>query len=219
MLAVASIGFVGCATPTPPPAPAPAQPSLEELMQRAQSSAKEGRREAARIEYREAAKAYPAVKAPWVKLAEDYFEASDYGNAILAAQEVQQRDPQDILAQSILAVSGLRVSSSALIALRDQTSGVPSSTRDQAEALTRTLREALGETILVPRAEPPPPVPRPRTNRPRPSTAPQAAPLANPAAGQAAPLPPAAPAAAAKPPAASPAPAPAPAANPFEKPK
>jgi tetratricopeptide (TPR) repeat protein len=214
MLAVASAAFVGCATPTPPPAAAPVQPSLEELMQRAQNSAKEGRREAARIEYRDAARAYPAVKAPWVKLAEDYFEANDYGNAILAAQEVQQRDPQDVLAQSILAVSGLRVSSAALIALRDQTSGVPSSTRDQAEALTRTLREALGETILVPRVEPPAPVPRPRTNRPRTAVVPSPAPIANPAA-QTAPAP-ALPGAAAPP--ARP-PAPAPAANPFEKPK
>jgi tetratricopeptide (TPR) repeat protein len=212
MFAVASVAFVGCATPTPPPAAAPIQPSLEELMQRAQNSAKEGRREAARIEYRDAAKAYPAVKAPWVKLAEDYFEASDYGNAILAAQEVQQRDPQDVLAQSILAVSGLRVSSAALIALRDQTSGVPSSTRDQAEALTRTLREALGETILVPRAEPPAPVPRPRTNRPRTAVAPNPAPIPNPPA-QTAPALSGVAAPAAKPP------APAPAANPFEKPK
>jgi hypothetical protein len=213
MLAVASIAFVGCATPTTPPAAAPVQPSLEELMQRAQNSAKEGRREAARIEYRDAAKAYPAVKAPWVKLAEDYFEVSDYGNAILAAQEVQQRDPQDVLAQSVLAVSGLRVSSAALIALRDQTSGVPSSTRDQAEALTRTLREALGETVLVPREEPPAPAPRPRTSRPRTTTAPKPIPTPNPAAAQTAPLAPTAPASATKPPAT----APAPVANPFEK--
>lgn len=185
-------------------------------MQRAQNSAKEGRREAARIEYRDAAKAYPAVKAPWVKLAEDYFEASDYGNAILAAQEVQQRDPQDVLAQSVLAVSGLRVSSAALIALRDQTSGVPSSTRDQAEALTRTLREALGESVLVPREEPPVPAPRARTNRPRTTAAPKPIPTPNPAPAQTAPLPPtapAAPASATKPPA----PAAAPVANPFEK--
>jgi tetratricopeptide (TPR) repeat protein len=139
---------------TPPPAPpkAPPQASLQELMQRAETSAKEGRREASRLQYRDAAKAYPTNAVPWSKLAEDYFESGDHGNAILAAQEVVQREPQNVVAQSVLAVSGLRVSNTALAALRSQQSGVPSNTREQAVALTRTLREALGEFVLVPRS-------------------------------------------------------------------
>jgi hypothetical protein len=36
-------------------------------------------------------------------------------------------------------------------ALRDQQSGIPGNTRDQALALNRSLREALGETVLAPR--------------------------------------------------------------------
>jgi tetratricopeptide (TPR) repeat protein len=137
-------------TPTPPPK-APAQASLQELMQRAEVSAKSNRLEASRLEYREAAKAYPTSALPWSKLAEDYFEKGDHGNAILAAQEVVQREPQNVVAQSVLAVSGLRVSNAALTSLRAQQSGVPTSTREQATALTRTLREALGEYALVPR--------------------------------------------------------------------
>jgi tetratricopeptide (TPR) repeat protein len=137
-------------TPAPPPK-APAQASLQELMQRAEASASAKRIEASRLEYREAAKAYPTSALPWSKLAEDYFEKGDHGNAILAAQEVVQREPQNVVAQSVLAVSGLRVSNAALTSLRAQQSGVPSSTREQATALTRTLREALGEYALVPR--------------------------------------------------------------------
>jgi tetratricopeptide (TPR) repeat protein len=137
-------------TPAPPPK-APAQASLQELMQRAEASAKANRLEASRLEYREAAKAYPTSVLPWSKLAEDYFEKGDHGNAILAAQEVVQREPQNVVAQSVLAVSGLRVSNAALTSLRAQQSGVPTSTREQATALTRTLREALGEYALVPR--------------------------------------------------------------------
>ncbi len=137
-------------TSTPPPK-APAQASLQELMQRAEASAKANRLEASRLEYREAAKAYPTSVLPWSKLAEDYFEKGDHGNAILAAQEVVQREPQNVVAQSVLAVSGLRVSNAALTSLRAQQSGVPTSTREQATALTRTLREALGEYALVPR--------------------------------------------------------------------
>jgi tetratricopeptide (TPR) repeat protein len=136
--------------PTAPPK-APAQASLQELMQRAEASANAKRIEASRLEYREAAKAYPTSALPWSKLAEDYFEKGDHGNAILAAQEVVQREPQNVVAQSVLAVSGLRVSNAALTSLRAQQSGVPASTREQATALTRTLREALGEYALVPR--------------------------------------------------------------------
>jgi hypothetical protein len=121
------------------------------MMQRADASAKEGRRELSRLQYREAAKAYPTVAAPWSKLTEDYFESGDHGNAILAAQEVVQREPQNVVAQSVLALSGLRVSNTAMQALRDQQSGIPGNTRDQALALNRSLREALGETVLAPR--------------------------------------------------------------------
>jgi tetratricopeptide (TPR) repeat protein len=120
-------------------------------MQRAETSAKAKRLEASRLEYREAARSYPTSALPWSKLAEDYFEKGDHGNAILAAQEVVEREPQNVVAQSVLAVSGLRVSNAALTSLRAQQSGVPSSTREQARELTRTLREALGEYALVPR--------------------------------------------------------------------
>lgn len=131
------------------PAPAPAQPSLQEWMQQAQSASREGQRERARQAWRSAAKAYPTQKTPWQRLAEDYFEAADYGNAILAAQEVLQRDDQDTLAHSVLAVSGLRLSTVSLVALRERTS-YPVGSREEAVGLTRAMREALGENALVP---------------------------------------------------------------------
>lgn len=150
--------LTGCASgpkPAPAPAPAPPQPTLSALMQDAQSAVQAGTKERARQALREAAKAYPTAKEPWVKLAADYFEALDYGNAILAAQEVTQRDPLDGTAHSILAVSGLRVSSSALATLRAQQSGMPNDTRTEAQNLTRVLRETLGEQVLVPRVDAP----------------------------------------------------------------
>ncbi len=147
--------LLACATspaPAPPPTVALASPAtLPELMQRADASAKEGRRELSRLQYREAAKAHPGSAAPWSKLAEDYFESGDHGNAILAAQEVVQREPQNVVAHSVLTLSGLRVSNTALVALREQQSGVPSLTREQALPLSRSLRDALGETVLTPR--------------------------------------------------------------------
>ena len=123
----------------------------------------EGARTRERETYRTAARTYPTSKEPWQKLAESYFESADYGNAILAAQEVLQRDGSDSYATGILAVSGLRVSTSALAALRQQQS-LSADTRAQAEEVAKSLRELLGEPVLVPKpaeAAPPPPPRRP----------------------------------------------------------
>lgn len=155
--------LTACASPPPPPpppAPAPVQPSLTELMKQAQDAQSQGSKERARETWRDAAKAYPTSKEPWQKLAEDHFAAADYGYAVLAAQEVSQRDPADRTAHSILAVAGLRVAAMALGALRGQQSGMPADTRSEAEGLTKLLRETLGEQVLVPPTEVAAPAPR-----------------------------------------------------------
>lgn len=181
--------LAACATTAQPPAeatPAPQQASLQELIQQGEAAQQQGQREQARSRYREAASAYPTSKPPWQKLAEGYFEAGEYGNAILAAQEVLQRDPQDRMAHSILAVAGLRVSASSLTALRDPRTDLPASSREEAVLLTQTLRETLGEkTLVLPAAEAnstatptslfPPETPRAtQPRRPRVATAPAA---------------------------------------------
>ncbi len=169
LLAVVLTGCASGPKPAPVMAPAPAQPTLTELMQDAQNAVQAGAKERSRQVLRDAAKAYPTSKEPWGKLASDYFEALDYGNAILAAQEVTQRDPQDGTAHSILAVSGLRVSSAALATLRAQQAGMPSDTRTEAQNLTRMLRETLGEQVLVPRADAAPAVTPPARRNARPA--------------------------------------------------
>jgi hypothetical protein len=157
----AAVVFAGCAAkppmaPATVAAPAPAVQSLQQYMQDAARAASEGNnKERARELYRTAARQYPAAKEPWTKLAEDYFESANYGQAILAAQEVIQRDPQDSVATSVLAVSGLRVSAAALKSMHDQNSKLSGGTRSEAQALAKTLRDALGETELVPQAAAP----------------------------------------------------------------
>jgi hypothetical protein len=149
----AALVLAGCATAPPPAAPvvAPAVQSLAQVMQEAGKATSEGSKQRSRELYYAAAKSYPASKEPWLKLAEDYFEASNYGQAILAAQEVVQRDPDDSLATGVLAVSGLRVSASALSTLRKQQTALNGGTRTEAESLARLLRDLLGEPVLVPR--------------------------------------------------------------------
>lgn len=96
----------------------------------------------------QAARAHPGAKEPWLQQAQMHLEARRYGQAIVAAQEVLQRDVGDITAHSIMAVAGLRASALALGHLR-QGNAVQGSTREEAQTLTQTIREAIGETVLV----------------------------------------------------------------------
>ena len=146
----AALLLVACATQTTAPAPAPKVEALPELMHQGETAQAAGDKDKAREAYRAAAKSDPTSKAPWLKLAEGYFESADYGNAVLAAQEVLHRDSSDTVAAGILAVSGLRVSTSALSMLRQQSS-INAGTRSEAESLARSLRDVLGESVLVPR--------------------------------------------------------------------
>lgn len=160
IVCVAASVLAACASldKTPPaPAPAPAVVSLDEWMNRGDAALKTGDHTAARDAFRAGAKDYPTAKQPWLKLSEDYFNAQDYGNAVLAAQEALQRDPHDRLAHSVLAVSGLRLTAGSLMALREE-GAYPVGSRDEALAVTHSLRDALGEPVLVPQADAPAPV-------------------------------------------------------------
>lgn len=152
------LGLSGCATPpatggaksTATSAPSPA---YLEMIAAAEEFQKQGNNAEALARYESAAKADPAKKQPWVRMAQVQFDARNYGAAITAAQEALQRDTADITSQSILAVSGLRVSAAAIEQLR-KANAIAGSTRGEAQALARTLRESLGESILPANAAP-----------------------------------------------------------------
>ena len=197
---IVAVLMTACAQSPHTAAPAAQVQPLQQYMQEAAQAGADGSKERSRELYRTAAKNYPTSKEPWLKLAEGHFESANYGQAILAAQEVLQRDPADSTATSVLAVSGLRVSAQALATLRQQKSALTGGTRSEAEGLARSLREALGESVLVPR--PPPaavaaastpntvaaaaPAPKPKL-APRPTAAPAPAQIPAPAAQKPAP--------------------------------
>ncbi|HJV27453.1 MAG TPA: tetratricopeptide repeat protein [Aromatoleum sp.] len=115
----------------------------------------------------------PARKEPWVRLAKLHFDAGAYGRAIVAADEVLQRDPADRTAKSVRAVSGLRVATESLAELRKD-ADLRGSAQADAQSLARNLRETLGEDVLVPVAAiqtsastEPTPEPVPVKERPR----------------------------------------------------
>ena len=124
----------------------------------------------------------PARKEPWVRQARIHFDAEDYGNAIVAAEEALKRDGADKTAKSVRAVSGLRVATQSLADLRDDIE-LKGSARADAMSLATMLRETLGEDVLVPpvEREKPAPKPRRRVRRAAAAPAPVAAPVAAPA--------------------------------------
>ncbi len=124
-------------------APAEVDPVVPYLDRARSAMETSGGEETARQIYREAISAFPTDKRPWLGLAQSYFELSDYGNAVLAAQEVVQRDPDDEVAHGILAISGLRVATIALGSIRES-GDINDAARREAEIMSRNLNVLFG---------------------------------------------------------------------------
>lgn len=148
--AVCAWSLTACMTaPTAPLAKLPAKPSVEDLLAKAGQAASAGQKEQAVTLWKETAEAYPADKTPWLNIAQTRYDAGQYGDAIINAQEVLVRDPANQLANSIVAISGLRLSTRALADLSRQ-NNLSGSIRTESQDLARLLRESLGESVLVP---------------------------------------------------------------------
>lgn len=129
----------------------PVTPSLAEVMGKAAAADTAGQKEAAVALWQQAGAAYPADKSPWTRIAQTRYDAGRYGEAIVNAQEILVRDPNDQLANSIIAISGLRLSTRALADLSRQ-NNLSGSLRTESQDLAKLLRESLGEQVLVPPA-------------------------------------------------------------------
>ncbi|MDY7579032.1 tetratricopeptide repeat protein [Herbaspirillum sp. RTI4] len=139
----------------------PASGKIEGVIAEADAAKKSGQIDKAARVLKAGTVAFPAEKAPWIRLAQMKFDSDNYVDAIAYALEGLQRDPKDKLANSIVAVSGLRLSTKALNDLRSQ-NDLNGSIRVEAQGLAKTLRESLGESVLIPQ-----PPPRPKLMRPR----------------------------------------------------
>ncbi|WP_243733030.1 tetratricopeptide repeat protein [Luteimonas yindakuii] len=128
-------------------------PDYAVLMGQAESSVRAGQVDNALIAFRDAATADPTQKEPWVRTAQLEFDRTHYARAIVAAEEAMQRDPDDIVADGILTVSGFRIANHALQRLQGRGALASETARREAETLANTLRETMGPAIL---AEPEP---------------------------------------------------------------
>ncbi len=138
--------LTGCTMQSKGPAP-----TFEHLMFKADERIQAQNYEAGRKLISEAAAMEPTRKEPWLRQAELEFEAENYGAAILASQEVLQRDAVNTRADSILTVSGLRVAMQSLSRLRDE-KDVNGPVHQEAQKLAAKLRETLGAKALLPKA-------------------------------------------------------------------
>ena len=146
--------LAACTTPPPPAAkPAPA-PTLAQVLSEADAAARAGQDDKAYTLLEKGGSAYPADKAPWLQMAQMKFDRGQYGDAISHALEALERDPDDKVANSIVAVSGLRLSGKALADLSRQ-NNLNGSLRSEAQELAKLLRASIGEDVLVPPAKRP----------------------------------------------------------------
>jgi predicted Zn-dependent protease len=170
ILSACASGGAGSGAGRPPAA------SVASAMAEADKAVLAGQPDKAYAALKAAAAAFPTDKTPWLRMAQMRYDARNYGEAIVNAHEVLERDPDDTLANSIAAVSGLRVSSKALADLT-QKNNLSGNVRTEAQDLAKLLRSTLGEEVLVqPRIKKDPPKP------PRAATPPAATPAAKSAA-------------------------------------
>jgi tetratricopeptide (TPR) repeat protein len=158
--AALALALSACSTTAPVKLPDP--PTLAEMLDKAGHASSTGNKEQAIDLWKQAATAFPADKSPWTHIAQTRYEAGQYGDAIQAALEVLVRDPNDKLANSIVAISGLRLATRAIGDLSRQ-NNLNGSLKSESQELAKLLRENLGESVLVP----PPPAP-PVAQRERP---------------------------------------------------
>jgi hypothetical protein len=150
IVAFAVVPLAGCMSMTSKPATIQQkQASLDMLIKQSDSELASGKSEQAINILNKAAKENPTSMQPWLKLSNIWFNLGNYPSAILAANEVLQRDADNQDAKSILVVAGLRVAAGAITGLVQQNT-VNSSARLEAENLTKALRASLGERVLVP---------------------------------------------------------------------
>ncbi|WP_020655555.1 tetratricopeptide repeat protein [Massilia niastensis] len=164
-LVVVAAALAGCASG--PEAGGSTSVAADNVFSEADAALAAGQGEKAISLLMAASRAHPVDKKPWVRMAQIRFDASQYGEAISHAQEALERDPDDTLAYSILAVSGLRVASKALADLTRK-NNLQGSVRSEAQDLAKLLRNSLGEEVLVSQR----PVARKDPPRPKPGPAP-----------------------------------------------
>ncbi|MNM61993.1 hypothetical protein D3C81_733060 [compost metagenome] len=168
MVLVLLSGLVACASAPEKPVAVP----FETTMANAEAQVATASPDASIKAFGDAAKADPTRKEPWVRIAQLQFDQGNYARAIVAAEEVLQRDPDDLVADGVITVAGFRVANQSLRRLQGRGALASETARKEAETLAETLRATMGDAVLAPEK------PKPRARGTRSATRRQAAPAA-----------------------------------------
>lgn len=137
--------LMACAAPPPI---APAQPvTMASALSAADAAVKAGHFDQAYVILKSAATSNPTDKAPWLRMAQLRFDEKNYGETIVSGLAVIERDPDDTLAYSLVAASGLRVATKALADL-SQKNGFQGTARNEAQELANLLHSTLKEKVV-----------------------------------------------------------------------
>ncbi len=131
-----------------------AAPDYAGLMAQAEAALEAGQVDYAVGALADAARADPVRKEPWVRTAQLEFDRTNYAHAIVAAEEVLQRDPDDLVADGILTVSGFRIATGSLQRLQGRGVLASATARREAEVLAGTLRDTMGSEIFADQSAP-----------------------------------------------------------------
>lgn len=114
--------------------------SFEAAMNNAEAKVTSGNQDAAISAFEDVARVAPTRKEPWVRITQLQFDRGQYARAIVAAEEVLQRDPSDLVADGVITVAGLRVASQSLSKLQGRGVLVSESAKQEARALEKSLK-------------------------------------------------------------------------------
>jgi predicted Zn-dependent protease len=137
-----------CASSGPAAPAAKSAPTVAAAMAEVDAAVLAGQNDKAYAILKQAGNTFPTDKTPWVRMAQMRFDSTHYGEAIVNALEALERDPDDTLSHSIVAVSGLRVTSKALADL-SRKNNLSGNVRTEAQELAKLLRTSLNEEVLV----------------------------------------------------------------------
>ena len=145
ILALALVSGLGACASTPKKA---AEVPFDVTLANAEAQVSTAGADAAISAFELAAKADPTRKEPWVRIAQLQFDQNRYARAIVAAEEVLQRDPDDLVADGVLTVAGFRIANESLQRLDGRGALASETAQREAQTLVTTLRSTMGDAIL-----------------------------------------------------------------------
>jgi len=138
--------IAGCASMSKRPEPV----SFDAAMSLAEAQVATGEARAAIGAFEQAAEADPARKEPWVRIAQLQFDQGSYARAMVAADQVLQIDPDDLVADGVMTVAGLRLAHQSLTRLQGRGGLASGTAQKEAQALVDVLRRTMGSDVLAP---------------------------------------------------------------------